>query len=385
MGGGRTVRGRSVFSGRPLAVSVRGGRISAVDLEAETGQELPTLAPAFIDLQVNGYRGLDYSSPDLEAEHIHRLVRMLAVHGTGCHFPTIVTSPSDLITHNLALIAEAVKRDPLLEHAVPGVHVEGPFISPQEGPRGAHDPRFVRDPDVQEIRDWHAAAGGLLKIITLAPERPGATQVIEEAVELGIRVAVGHTAAEAHHLRAAVDAGATLSTHLGNGSAALLPRLRNPIWEQLAADELAAGVICDGFHLPGPVLKVFHRVKGGDRLFLVSDVAVMGGMEPGRHRWGNIEVEVHPDGHLGLAGTPYLAGAGHLLDRCVVGFTRAAGCGLGEAIRLCTEAPARLMNMADVRGRLAQGALADLLLFQPSTPALRVVETIVVGETLYSA
>jgi N-acetylglucosamine-6-phosphate deacetylase len=378
------VLGRSVFSGRPLEVGVEGGRIAGVvSTNNEQAENLPLLAPSFIDLQVNGYLGLDYSSPGLEPEQIGRLTSLLAQHGTGCHYPTIVTNPSALILRNLALIAETVAAEPLLGHAIPGIHVEGPFISPEEGPRGAHDPNFVRDPDLVELGEWRAAAAGLLKIITVAPERPGALGLIEEAVAMGIRVALGHTAAEPQEVAAAIEAGATLSTHLGNGSSALLPRLRNPIWEQLAADDLTAGVIPDGFHLPDSVLRVFHRAKGEDHMFLVSDVAVLGGMSPGHHNWGNIEVEVHPDGHLSLAGTPYLAGAGHLLDRGVVVFARATGVGLAGAIRLCTEMPARIMGMQENRGHIAAGGSADLVLFDKGGTEIRVIETIVAGRSLY--
>jgi len=211
-------------------------------------------------------------------------------------------------------------------------------------------------------------------MVTVAPEVEGALSFIEKAAGTGVVVGIGHTGASPETVRDAVSAGARYSTHLGNGCRAELPRLRNHIWEQLAADELVAGIITDGFHLPAAVVKTFARAKGGERLVLVSDVAFIAGGEPGVYKWGNMKVELHPDGHLGLHGTPYLAGAGHLLDRCVAQFMNFTGEGAGGAVKLCTENPARLLGLPAERFSLAPGPRANVVEFdyEPGNEALKI-------------
>lgn len=178
-----------------------------------------------------------------------------------------------------------------------------------------------------------------------------------------------------------------MSTHLGNGSAAELPRLRNFIWEQLAADELTAGVIADGFHVPEAVLRVIARVKRQNRLVLVSDLAPMAGLEVGIHCWGDVAVQVHPDGRLGVPGTPYLAGAAFGLDRAIGNFRRASGWTMPEVLRLCTQNPAQILGIPDYPLSLAEGSAADLVVFRYDTAAdtLTVLQTIVQGQELFSA
>jgi N-acetylglucosamine-6-phosphate deacetylase len=241
--------------------------------------------------------------------------------------------------------------------------LEGPFICADEGPRGAHDPRHVRDPSPAEFEDWLGASKGLLRMVTLAPELEGAVELIEEGVRRGVVMAIGHTAASGEQIVRAVAAGASLSTHLGNGSHATVPRLRNYLWEQLGADGLAASVIADGFHLPDSVLRVFARAKGLERLVLVSDVASLGGSEPGAYRWGDVEVEVFPDGHIALRGTPFLAGAGHLLDRDVARFARATGTDIRDAVRLVTSNPEAVLGLASGGPGFRVGERADLTRF----------------------
>jgi len=290
------------------------------------------------------------------------------------HLPTIVTNPEDVILRNLRVIADAREKDPFVRESIPGIHLEGPFIAPDDGPRGAHDRTYVRRPDFEEFLRWQEACGGLVRMVTVAPEVEGALSFIEKAAGTGVVVGIGHTGASPETVRDAVSAGARYSTHLGNGCRAELPRLRNHIWEQLAADELVAGIITDGFHLPAAVVKTFARAKGGERLVLVSDVAFIAGGEPGVYKWGNMKVELHPDGHLGLHGTPYLAGAGHLLDRCVAQFMNFTGEGAGGAGRLCTENPARLLGLPAERFSLAPGPRANVVEFdyEPGNEALKI-------------
>jgi N-acetylglucosamine-6-phosphate deacetylase len=383
---GMEIQGRYVFSNENVRLKLVGDRIAAVE-KFDTREELPYLAPGFLDIQVNGYRGNDYSSEDFHPGQVALIASDLAASGTTRHFPTLITGSGEKLERNLALIGEALDASPDLRSAVAGIHIEGPYISSEDGPRGAHDPAHVRDPDYEEFCRWQEAARGRIALVTLAAERPGAAAFIRRLARAGVRVALGHTGAEPQAIREAVQAGATLSTHLGNGSHGLIPRLKNYIWEQLAADELTASIITDGFHLPDAVIKTFWRAKGRENIILTSDVAVMGGKPPGVYRWGNIEVEVFADGHLGLAGTEYLAGAAHLLDRDVARLISAAGCSLAEAVAACTRVPARFFDRPAEEGTLQPGAPAHLVLFQwrPGFEALEILQTIRDGRVVFSA
>jgi N-acetylglucosamine-6-phosphate deacetylase len=380
------LRGVSVFSGKPIEVEVSGEVIRAVRHLAQPAAGLPLLSPGFLDMQVNGFRGADYSLEDLGEEQVRVIVAALAEAGTTQHVPTIVSVPQERLVRNIRTIARLARESAEVRLAVAGIHVEGPYISTEDGPRGAHDARFVREPDFAEFEQWQEAAEGLLRIVTVAPERRGALAFIEKVAAAGVTVAIGHTGAAPELVQEAVAAGARLSTHIGNGSYTQVPRLRNYIWEQLAADELTAGIIADGFHLPPSVVKVFTRAKGLERLVLVSDVALLGGCEPGVHKWGNLDVEVFPDGHLGLPGTTILAGAGHLLDWDLAHYVTFTGLSLGEAIRLCTANPARVLGLPESCGRLEPGAPANLVLlrFQPGDERLRVERTVCGGRELYA-
>ena len=361
-----TLQGISVYGGRPVEIEWAEGRILRVR-EIEAGdRDFPFLSAGFLDMQVNGFHGSDYSLPDLSRDHIRAIIASLAGSGTTQHVPTIVTSPADRIVGNLRVLAKAMKEDPDIDAAVAGIHIEGPYISEEDGPRGAHDRNYVRDPDFEEFLDWQAAAGGRISMVTLAPERKGALDFIRKLAARGVVAAIGHTGADPETVTAAVSAGARISTHLGNGSYVTLPRLRNYIWEQLASDSLSIGMISDGFHLPPSVVKVFYKVKGPERTILVSDVALLGGMDPGIYKWGSLDVQVYDDGHLGLPGTTILAGAAHLLDWDIPKFMEFTGAPLSETIRLCTVNPARLLALGEDYGRLEAGSPANMVLFRHS-------------------
>jgi len=378
------IEGVSVFSGRPVAVEWDGERITEIaELEASAG--LPYVSPGFLDMQVNGYKGSDYSLEDFSPEHLANIIGSMSKSGTTQHVPTIVSCPQERITRNLGIIAGQMERSREIESAIAGIHVEGPFISSEDGPRGAHDPEYVRDPSFEDFQKWQEAAGGRISIVTVGPERKGSLDFIGKIKDAGVSVAIGHTGAAPEQIAEAVEAGATLSTHLGNGSYTHIPRLKNYIWEQLAADELTAGIISDGFHLPASVVKVFTRAKGLDHLVLVSDVALLGGFSPGVYKWGNLDVEVFDDGHLGLPGTSILAGAAHLLDWDLAHYMRFTGLELAQAIPLCTINPARVLGLPALYGRLEKGAPANLVTFrwQVGDERLRIERTIQAGREVY--
>jgi N-acetylglucosamine-6-phosphate deacetylase len=400
--------GLDCWTRTPVRVSVERGLVAAVEnLPPEPGEagtsrladRLPYICPGFIDLQVNGYAGIDYSAaglgaisgggtgftPDAPEGDVERVVRAIAASGTTRHLATIITGPRDRITANCGAIAAAVRNSTRVRTAVPGIHIEGPFISPVDGPRGAHDPRHVRKPDWSEFSAWQEAAEGLIRIVTVAPETDGALDFIEKVSATGVVVAIGHTGASPERIREAIAAGARLSTHLGNGSHAMLPRLKNYLWEQLGADALCASIIADGFHLPDAVMRSFARAKGLDRLVLVSDAAFLAGSAPGIRPWGDIAVEVHADGHLSLAGTEFLAGAGHLLDHDIARFMTATGASLGEATALCIRRPARLLGLPPGAAAFVPGTPACITQFRhrPGAAQLDIETCVVAGEALY--
>jgi len=379
------VSGISVFDGQQIEVEIKGGFIENIILLPEGGQNLPYISPGFFDLQVNGYKGSDYSLENFSEEHLRNIVTNLATSGTTQHIPTIVSSPKERILKNLKIISQLINNSPEIEHAIPGIHIEGPFISSEEGPRGCHDPEFIRDPDFEEFKQWQEAAEGRIVIVTIAPERKGSLDFIRKVIRTGVKIAIGHTGAAPEVIREAIESGAQYSTHLGNGSYVILPRLKNYIWEQLAADELFAGIICDGFHLPSSVVKVFTRAKGLDKLILVSDVALLGGLIPGIYKWGNMDVEVFKDGHLALPNINILAGAGHLLDWDIAHFIKFTGNNLAETIHLCTINPTKIVKISEDYGKLKLGAPSNLTLFNyhSGDDRLQIIRTICNGKIIF--
>lgn len=369
-------------SGKAVEIIVERGKIAVIHELENHAQGMPFICHGFLDMQVNGYNGSDYSLENLDRHHIDTIIKSLAISGTTQHVPTIVTRPQELIIKNLRTITRSRHESPLIDAAISGIHIEGPYISDQDGPRGAHDLKYVRDPDFEEFQQWQDAAEGLIKIVTIAPERNRSLDFIEKITRTGVVASIGHSAATPEQIRDAIAAGCTLSTHLGNGSHASLPRLRNYIWEQLASDNLMAGIISDGFHLPEPVVKVMARAKSLEHLILVSDVALIGGYPRGIYKWGNLDVEVFADGHIGLPGTTFLAGAAHLLDWDIPTFMRFTGATLGNTIRLCTENPTRLLSPVASFGALRPGAPANMtqFYFKDGDKRLRIEKTIIAGE-----
>jgi N-acetylglucosamine-6-phosphate deacetylase len=229
--------------------------------------------------------------------------------------------------------------------AVPGYHLEGPYISAEDGPRGAHPREHVRLPDWDEFSRWQEAAQGRILLVTLAPELEGALTFIERLVRTGVVVAIGHTAAKPSQIRDAIKAGATLSTHLGNGCHAMLPRHESYLWEQLASDELWTSIISDGHHLPASLVKCITRVKTPRKVILTCDASSLAGMPPGRYsEWGT-ELEVLPHGKVIVPGTPFLAGSGVFTDVCVSNVMRMAGVTLSEAIDMASVRPRELLRL----------------------------------------
>lgn len=375
------VTGRDVGSGQGVSITLADDRIVAIE-PAGPAPAMSYVAAGLIDLQVNGFRGIDFNDGMLTAERVSALTLMMTGLGVTTYLPTLITASRASLVSALTAIAAARRQDPLCARMIPFVHVEGPYLAPEDGPRGAHPREHIRAPDLDEVAEWQRVSGGLVGKITLSPHHDQVSNFIRAVVGQGIIVAIGHTSATADQIRAAVEAGARLSTHLGNGAAAMLPRHPNLIWAQLADDRLDAGFIADGFHLPADTFKAMLRAKGLDRAYLVSDTAAIAGMPPGVYDQPiGGRVELGRDGRISVAGTPYLAGASRPLCADVALAIRMADLTLADAMRMATVNPGRF---AGGRGRLAVGEVADLILFdwEQGAASLAIRETYVAGQRI---
>jgi N-acetylglucosamine-6-phosphate deacetylase len=352
---------RDYRDARWLEIGVRDGVIvevqSSVD-PGEPGDNDDWVAPAFWDIQVNGRWGHSFSSPDLTVDQVAAIVRAQGPLGTAQLCPTLITAPVDHLLHGLQTIAAACEAFADVGWRVVGIHLEGPFLSEREGYRGAHPAGSIRDPDWNLFERLQEAAGGRIVLMTLAPERTGAIEFIRRATAEGVAIALGHTAADGETIQAAVNAGAKLSTHLGNGIASELPRHPNPIWLQAASPVLMASLIADGHHLDPATLRVLARAKGLQNIVLISDASPLAGMPVGRYGdWA-----VDPSGKVIIAGTPYLAGSNRGLDIGLRNLIAASGCTLEEALQTVTCHPARLIGRP--LPSLEPGEPADLVIFR---------------------
>jgi N-acetylglucosamine-6-phosphate deacetylase len=294
--------------------------------------------PGLFDLQVNGFGGVDFNAPSLSADRCaEALERMRATGVTRC-LPTLVTSSFDRFAANARVLAR------MTDASIAGLHMEGPYLSPEDGPRGAHPREHIADAGVEDFKRRQDAAGGRIVLVTLAPEVRGAIELIEHLAAADIRVAIGHTAASAEQIRDAIRAGATLATHLGNGCAAMLPRHPNPIWELLAADGIFASLIVDGHHLPAATAKAMARAKGPARTILITDAIAAAGGAPGRFAIGGVDCVLGADGRVSLPGTPYLAGSSLTLDRAIGNMVRFSGLSLDEVIPMASTIPATYLG-----------------------------------------
>jgi len=288
----------------------------------------------YVDLQINGSVGVEFSAPDLTEDDFLRAADHILSGGTELFLPTLVTGPKEVFLRNIPLIRRACETRGLVKQ-IPGVHMEGPFISPEPGAVGSHPKAFVREPDPAFLEDILRESGDFVRLLTVAAERPGAEDLIRFAKGKGIAVSCGHQLAQSADLKCAASAGATLLTHLGNGCPNLIDRHRNVIWAGLACDELTAMIITDGHHLPGEVIKCILRCKGAEKVIVTSDAAPVAGLPPGRYSaWGNDAV-LEPDGLYHNPELHCLVGSSASMRECVR-FLR--------SLELLTEAELKLVS-----------------------------------------
>ena len=381
-----SIQGRHYLTGTDVGVEMEDGRISGLETsEGSSSENTSRIGPGLVDLQVNGYAGLDFNSGGLDGEHVRRITRALWQEGVTTYLPTLISNADRAIEGALRTIARACATDDQLDQTIAGVHLEGPFISPEDGPRGAHDKTYVKAPDWQLFERWQEAAEGRIAVVTLSPEWYESARFIRQCVESGVVVSIGHTAAKPEQIGEAVAAGATMSTHLGNGAHPTLPRHPNYIWEQLSRDDLWASIIADGFHLPDSVLKVVLRVKGRKAL-LVSDAVSFAGMEPGEYGAAvGGRVVLSAAGRLSLAESPeLLAGSVLPLRVGVENLASAQLLELGEAWEAGSVGPSAALKLPQAAGLVA-GAPADLVEFEYSGGKVKVLRTYKTGTPVYDA
>jgi N-acetylglucosamine-6-phosphate deacetylase len=363
---------------------VEDGRISAIS--SRSRNEVPAntslvdfgdavLAPGFFDIHMHGGAGLDVMRA-LPSE-LPRLGKFLTTHGVTGYFATTVAAPLDATCVALGRLADAIEAaatesttDPAQARLL-GIHLEGPFLSHKR--RGVHPPENLVTPTVAVFERLWQAARGHVRMLTIAPEIPGALEVIAEAAKRNVCVSIGHSDAEMSVAQEAVKTGARHATHTFNAMRPLDHRDPGIIGEVLSDDSISADIIVDGIHVAPAVVKVFLRAKGIDRAVLITDSISATGMPDGRYQLGPIEVDVK-DGKCTSNGS--LAGSVLTMDRAVRNVTRFSNWTLRDAVQAATLNPARTVGLANRHGILALGADAD---FTVLSPAGDVIKTIVHG------
>jgi N-acetylglucosamine-6-phosphate deacetylase len=288
--------------------------------------------PVF-DPQVNGYAGIDFQQDTLTAEDLRTAIDAWRRDGGGAFLLTLITDEWEALLVRLRRLRELRDADPTLRDAIPGWHLEGPFLSDQPGFAGAHDPACMRDPRPGDMDALRAAAGPGPLVVTVAPERRGCLDAIAEARRNGIVVSLGHTNASGETLREAVAAGATGFTHLGNGCPQQLDRHDNIVWRVLDTPGLVVGLIADGLHVSGSLFRLLHRVLPPERLYYTTDAMAAAGAPPGEFTLGRMRLQVGPDGIVRQPGRSNFAGSsvrpGQLAERAATMLGGAPSAGLG--------------------------------------------------------
>ena len=367
---------------KPVLIEFEKGKILKISQSKNTQNDSKIyVAPGLIDLQINGFVGVDFSGPNLTVEKVRKATKALWREGVTSYFPTIITSEFSRIKENLAVLANAME-DPEIGSSILGFHLEGPYISPVDGFRGAHLEKYTRKPNWQELLDLQNAAKNNIKLITLAPELDGAIPFIKKCADSGVVVSLGHHNGSVSQIKDAVNAGARMATHLGNGCANMIHRHHNPIWPQLSEDLITPSIIADGFHLTKEEVRTFFKTKGADNLILVSDALDLAGLPPGEYIRGERKLLLTPD-VVKFPDINGLAGAASPINRCVEVIMEFTECSIEEAIKMASTNPAKILSLNDL-GAITPGKRADLILFTKVGNKIEIQKTFVNGKQVYS-
>jgi N-acetylglucosamine-6-phosphate deacetylase len=385
---GYSIEGLSYLDQTPVRIKIANGMITSVDRIKklpDPGNEL-YVGPGLFDIQVNGYKGISFVDvgKELTPEGISLVTKSFWKEGITTYVPTLSTNDKQIFLKNLALLKK-VKEDPALYGSIAGFHLEGPYISPEDGYRGAHPLKYVRKPDWDEFMEFYEAAGGNILEVTVAPEVEGVIDFISRCRGKNIVVGLGHHNGKTEQITQAADKGAQICTHLGNGCANHINRHVNPLWPQLADDRLMISIIADGFHLLPEEVRVFHKVKGINKTIMTSDMSPFGGLPPGRYLNAiGDTIEVTHEGAVIYPAQKVLSGSASPLSRSIGNVMKFTGCTLGDAMQMASTNPARLFGFTD-RGEIKPGLRADLILFTMEDLKMNVRKTIVNGEVVYDA
>lgn len=371
--------------GKGLArIEIHKKRIVMVQILGPEVAEKPYVSPGLIDIQLNGFAGIDFCDASLDPRRVGSILPALWKTGVTTFCPTVITNTQEGLLQCFRALEAARRIEPRFAECAPCYHLEGPYISPG-GSRGAHNPRVMRPPDWKEFMELQEAAGGRIGIVTLAPELPGALDFIRRARDAGVVVSMGHTDATPTQIHQGAEAGAQLNTHLGNGCPQLIDRHQTPIWAQLALRQLAASLICDGFHLPRDLVQVIHRMKGIDGCVLITDAVHVAGLAPGRYKLVGLDIELLPTGQVVMADRHSMAGSAVSMNRTVKVFMDYAGVSLEEAVQAATANPSRLLDRFKTCGKVSEGAPANLVLFRVGDDKLEIEKLILGGEGVYAS
>lgn len=376
------LKGISYLDGKPISIEIKDGKIAKIDRISKKAH-IPELfiAPGLVDLQVNGFMGVDFSDQKLSISGIREATKALWRMGITTFLPTLTTNTKKNLKKSFSILASALD-DEIAGLSIPGFHLEGPYISPLKGFRGAHLEKYIRPPDWNEFLELQSSAHKGIRLITLAPELNGAISFIKKCTESGVIVSLGHHNGSSELIRNAIDAGASMSTHLGNGCANMINRHENPLWPQLADDKLLATIIADGVHLNKEEIQCFFKMKGRNRTILVSDTLSLAGLPPGDYVQGEKLITLTSD----VAKYPLenvLAGAVHPISTGVLNMMNLTGCTLGDAIRMASTNAAMALGLIDI-GELKEGKRADLIVFKIEDNKIIIKKTIIAGKTVYS-
>jgi N-acetylglucosamine-6-phosphate deacetylase len=379
------IEGISYETGKLVRIEITDGiiaKISDIGYSSADDEGL-FIAPGLIDNQLNGYSGVDFSADNVTADKIIEAAGSIWKDGVTSFLPTLITNSHENLLKNFRILGDALNTDTNLRESVPGFHLEGPYLSPEPGFYGCHPVDLLRKPSWKEFSEYQEAAGGKIIQVTISPELEGAMEFIKLCTRNGVVISIGHTNATSEQINQAVENGATLSTHLGNGCANFINRHKNPLWPQLANDLLTPSIIADGFHLLKEEIQVFYKVKGPDNIIITSDVTHLIGMPAGNYFYMGSEVLYSGDGLITNPALNCLAGAASPLKKGVETMMDYTGCSLTKAVNLASGNVARVYGLSD-RGIMAAGKRADLILFERDGNKINIKRTILNGKTVFN-
>jgi N-acetylglucosamine-6-phosphate deacetylase len=380
--GAEYVDGLHYMDSKPVRVEITDGKISRIKA-LPVNSDVPEvyLAPGLIDIQINGYVGVNFSDQGLTPAMMEKVTRALWKEGVTTYLPTVITRDRERLANSFTLLAPCLDHDEI-GLSIPGFHLEGPYLNPAPGFRGAHPEEHIRPADWDEFTELQNSAQQGIRLITVAPEMEGAIPFIGKCRDQGVVVSLAHHNAGPEIIDQAVQAGASFSTHLGNGCANMIHRHHNPLWPQLSHDGLSISIICDGAHLTQEEVRTFYKVKGKEGTILVSDALHFAGLPLGKYEEDGYtyllteEVVKFPDENV-------LAGAVQPVRKGITRIMEYTGCSHGEAVGMASTNPARLLGL-DHLGEIQEGLRADLILYTLEENEMIIQKTLLAGEAVYA-